>query len=232
MGERILYELAGAANERRFSPYCWRARLALHHKRLTFDTIAWRVTEKDQIAFSKQDKVPVLVDEDQVISDSWAIAQYLEQTYPEYPTLFGGIASQALAHFVTRWVDLSLMPSIFPMIVADIHDHLHPKDQNYFRQGRERMLGETLETVAADRDQRLPSFRQELDPLRVTLQEQPFLSGEHPLWPDYAVFSAFQWSRCISPFPLIEASDSVYQWRERMLDLFDGMARDCLGYSY
>lgn len=232
MDKRVLYELAGAEDERRFSPYCWRTRLALMHKGLTFDTTAWRVTEKDQIAFSKQGKVPVLIDEDRIISDSWAIAQYLEQTYGEHPTLFGGMASHALAHFVTRWVDGFLMPSIFPMIVADIHAHLHPKDQDYFRQGREQMLGATLEAVAADRDQRLNSFRQGLSPLRSTLQGQPFLSGAQPLWSDYAAFSAFQWSRCISPFPLIEDNDPVYLWRERMLDLFNGAARNCLGYYY
>lgn len=232
MFERVLYELAGAEDARRFSPYCWRIRMALHHKGLPFNTTAWRVTEKDRIAFSRQGKVPVLIDGDHVISDSWTIAQYLEQTYSERPTLFGDMASKALAHFVTRWVDAFLMPSIFPMIVADIHAHLHPKDQDYFREGREQMLGATLETVAADRDQHLTSFRQRLSPLRTTLQQQPFLSGEHPLWSDYAVFSAFQWSRCISPFPLIEADDPVYQWRERMLDLFNGKARNCLGYTY
>ena len=34
-----LYDLAGAEAERRFSPYCWRIKLALMHKGLPFDTI-------------------------------------------------------------------------------------------------------------------------------------------------------------------------------------------------
>jgi Glutathione S-transferase, N-terminal domain len=33
-----LYDLAGADLERRFSPYCWRIKLALMHKGLPFDT--------------------------------------------------------------------------------------------------------------------------------------------------------------------------------------------------
>ena len=33
------------------------------------------------------------------------------------------------------------------------------------------------------------------------------------------------WPRTVSPFELLEADDPVYAWRERMLDLFDGMAR-------
>jgi hypothetical protein len=47
-----LYDLAGAEPERRFSPYCWRSKMALAHKGLPFDTIPWRFTDKDVIAFS------------------------------------------------------------------------------------------------------------------------------------------------------------------------------------
>jgi glutathione S-transferase len=57
-----LYDLAGAEPERRFSPYCWRTKMALAHKGLPFDTIPWRFADKDVIAFSGQGRVPVLVD--------------------------------------------------------------------------------------------------------------------------------------------------------------------------
>jgi hypothetical protein len=85
-----LYDLAGAESERRFSPYCWRAKLALAHKGLATETIPWRFTDKDVIAFSEQGRVPVLVDGDRVVSDSWAIAIYLEETYSDRPSPFGG----------------------------------------------------------------------------------------------------------------------------------------------
>ena len=52
-----LWDLAGAEADRRFSPYCWRVKLALHHKGLPFATIPWRFIEKDRIAFSGQGKV-------------------------------------------------------------------------------------------------------------------------------------------------------------------------------
>ena len=44
-----LFELGGADPARRFSPYCWRSRLALAHKGLAVETIPWRFTEKDAI---------------------------------------------------------------------------------------------------------------------------------------------------------------------------------------
>ncbi|MDE2478632.1 MAG: glutathione S-transferase N-terminal domain-containing protein, partial [Betaproteobacteria bacterium] len=56
-----LFDLAGADEQRRFSPYCWRTRMALAHKGLPVHTIAWRFTDKQAIAASGQGKVPVLV---------------------------------------------------------------------------------------------------------------------------------------------------------------------------
>ena len=64
-----LYDLAGADPNRRFSPYCWRVRLALAHKRLPVETIPWRFTEKAEIAPSGSKTVPVLVDGDRWIAD-------------------------------------------------------------------------------------------------------------------------------------------------------------------
>jgi glutathione S-transferase len=71
-----LYDLAGAEPKRRFSPYCWRIKLSLMHMGLAFDTIPWRFTDKDAIAFSGQGRVPVLIDGDQIVFDSWTIANY------------------------------------------------------------------------------------------------------------------------------------------------------------
>ena len=64
-----------------------------------------------------------------------------------------------------------------------------------------------------------------LDPLRVSLRTQPFLSGGTPAYADYIVFSLLQWARIVSDFHLIEATDPIAAWRERMLDLHDGLAR-------
>ena len=69
-----LYDLAGAELERRFSPYCWRVKLALMHKALPFDTIPWRFTDKDMIAFSGQGqgqgRVPVIRDGEPCLRDN------------------------------------------------------------------------------------------------------------------------------------------------------------------
>ncbi|MBR8836365.1 MAG: glutathione S-transferase N-terminal domain-containing protein [Stigonema ocellatum SAG 48.90 = DSM 106950] len=96
-----LYDLAGDEDDRRFSPNCWRVRLILLHKELPFETVPWRFTEKEIIAFSGQGKVPIITDGDQVIHDSRAIAEYLEESYPDSPSLFGEPVGSALSRFLT-----------------------------------------------------------------------------------------------------------------------------------
>lgn len=52
-----LFDLAGDEDDRKTSPYCWRIRLALAHKKLDFYSVPWRAEEKDMIAFSGQGRV-------------------------------------------------------------------------------------------------------------------------------------------------------------------------------
>lgn len=225
-----LYELAGAEEDRRFSPYCWRIVMALKHKGLDFEGVAWRFTEKDTIAFAGTDKVPVLVDGEAAIHDSPAIAAYLEKTYPGHPSLFGGPEAEALSRFYVDWTDLVLQGALFRLVVADIPPLLAPIDADYFRQSRETRVGMKLEELCADREPKIQALRQALAPLRRTLTHQPYLAGSQPAWADYTVFGAFQWARCVSPIPLLAEDDPVYLWRERMLDLFDGLARKAKGF--
>jgi len=66
--------------------------------------------------------------------------------------------------------------------------------------------------------------------VRPVLSEQPFIGGRSPSFADYILFGAFQWARVMSPTSLLEPDDPVYIWRERMLDIHDGIARCALGF--
>jgi glutathione S-transferase len=225
-----MYDLAGAEANRRFSPYCWRIKLSLKHKGLEFDTIPWRLTEKAAIAPYNSERVPVIIDNGRGIADSWAIANYLEDTYASRPALFGSQTERALARFYNQWTDVTLHGAIGPIVVADIVAHLDACDRDYFRTSREARLGATLETLAARRESYLANLQQVLEPLRQTLAAQPYLAGEAPRYPDFIVFSAFQWARAISNVRLLQPSDPIDAWRQRLLDAFDSFARSAPGY--
>jgi glutathione S-transferase len=225
-----MYDLAGAEPDRRFSPYCWRTKMALAHKQLEVETIPWRFSDKPLIAFANWERVPVIVDQDKPVVDSWAIATYLEGAYPAKPSLFGGDAGLGLARFYNTWADTVLNPAIARLVVLDILNHLAPQDKDYFRKTREERLGARLEDVVKDREARLPAFQLLLEPLRQTLASQQYLGGDVPLYPDYIVFGSLMWARNISPLRLIDPSDPVNAWRERLLDAFGALARNSPGY--
>lgn len=226
----ILYDLAGAEDDRRFSPYCWRTKMALKHKGLEFETVPWRFTEKDAIAFANSKTVPVIKDGDTAIADSWNIAVYLDEAYPQRPGLMDGVEARALTEFVNTWAFRTLHTAIFRVLVLDIYARIHEKDKAYFRESREKRLGMTLEDFGAEPKQRLADFRGVLEVVRPSLVQHPFFSGHGPGYADYILFGVFQWARSVSPIRLLEPDDPVYAWRERMLDLFDGFARQAKGY--
>jgi glutathione S-transferase len=226
-----LFELVGTDEQRPFSPFCWRTRMALAHKGLDAASIPWRFTEKAAIAPHGSDKVPVLLHGDSAVVDSWTIANYLEDHFPERPSLFGGEGGRAALRMINWWGDIAIVGGIFLLVVADIPGHLAPVDADYFRKTREARFGKPLEEVVAGRDSAVTGFRKSLDPMRLTLRTQPYLGGAAPNYADYIVFGGFQWARAVSPFQLLEANDPIYAWREKLLDAFDGMARKSQGYA-
>ena len=219
-----MHDLAGADPALRFSPYCWRTRFALAHKGLPVETVPWRFTDKAAIAFSGQGRVPVIRDGETVVSDSWAIAEYLEQTYPA-PALFGSPAAQAHARFINAWADSVMLGGIARLILHDIFTIIDAGDRDYFRQAREARFGTTLEAVQADRPTRVEAFRESLLPVRLVLHHQPWLGGAAPSYADCIIAGTLMWPRCSSRFAVLADDDPIAAWFERMLDLHGGLGR-------
>ncbi len=223
-----LFELLGA-DDRRFSPYCWRIRMALAHKGLEAEIVPCKFTDKHLFAFSGGQTVPVLQDGDKAVTDSWDIACYLEDTYPDRPSLFSGPIGRGQARFISEWVPVWSRP-LFMTVVKDVFDHIHQGDKAYFRESREKRFGKTLEELHAERDKHHTAIETGLAPLRAVLQVQPYICGDAPAYGDYIVFGSFQMARSMSPYKVLEKGDILYDWRRRMLDLYDGLARSTTAY--
>ena len=114
-----LFELVGTDASRPFSPYCWRTRMALAHKGLSAETIPWCFTDRQAIAPHGSEKVSVLLDGDTTVVDFWTIANYLEDRYPDRPSLFGGEGGGCWGGMLNWWGD-GVIGGIFPLIIADI----------------------------------------------------------------------------------------------------------------
>jgi glutathione S-transferase len=220
---RVLFDLCGIDEGLRFSPYCWRVRYALAHKGLEAETRPWRFNDRAALAFADHDKVPVLVDGDETVTDSYAILRYLDRAYPESP-LFGDALAEARASFLKHYAERSLQPAMLRTIIMDLLNAIHPDDRDYFRESREKRLGRTLEEFHSPA-KGLSQLDAALEPLRGRLKEADYIDGEAPAAGDYLVFGSFMWARCVSSADLVSNADPVYAWLERMLDQHGGLGR-------
>lgn len=220
-----LWELKGKG-ERRYSLFSWRARMALRHKALDFESRPVCMSDKAAIAFSGGRTVPVIRDGEAIVRDSWKIAEHLERAYPQAPALFGGDIGHGVTHAFNAWVDRTVVPAMLQVIVADIHERVDPADEGYFRESMERVLKKTLEQTRAERDDALRRFGRTMEPMQAALKRQAYVCGAQPAYADYILFSVFQWARIMSPSEVLAPEDPLCAWRERLLDLYDGFARE------
>lgn len=210
-----LWELGGK-DGRRYSLFSWRTRMALRHKRLDFETVPVRMSDKAAIAFSGGKTVPIVKDGETVVRDSWKIAEHLEERYPEAPTLFGGEIGRGVTQSFNAWVDRALVPAMLPVIVADVHQRVDPADEGYFRESMEKVLKATLEQARERRDDALQRLKRTVEPMQAVLKRQPWISGTAPAYADYILFSVFQWARIMSPQEVLDEGP-LREWRERIL---------------
>lgn len=218
-----IYDLCGADENIRFSPTCWRTKLSLAHKGIDFETVAVPFTKIPQTVKGDVKTLPTIVDGGTEVTDSFDIAVYLDEKYPDAPALFGGENDIAVARFVKAWANTTLAPLIVGLILVDIHDVLAEPDQKYFRESREAFFKCKLEEVQEGRDDRIEAFREALEPLRVMLKEQPFIGGESALFADYIVFGTLKWLSTIAPFDVFAADDSVKAWFDRIDATYSGV---------
>lgn len=222
---RVLYSLCGKDENRPFSPHCWKVSMALAHKGLDFIEQPYPFTAVPDLEDGFSKTVPIFRDGNHLVRDSFEIALYLDETYPDRPTLFGGEGGKALSRFVESFSQMIIHMPVTRMAVMHIHDMLDEPDQVYFRQSRLERLGKPIEEVAAEGEAERVAFAAKLEPVRRTLHFQPFLGGDAPLFADYILFGALQWMRVTAGSPPLPQDDSVLLWFERCLDLHDGLGR-------
>ena len=220
-----LWELKGK-DGRRYSAFSWRTKMALKHKGLPFESQPVLMSDKAAIAFSGGKTVPVIKDGETVVRDSWKIAEHLEDRYADKPTLFGGAIGRGVTQAFNTWADRTLIPAMMPVVVADLHERVDAGDEQYFRQQFEGFLKSTLEEARERQPKALERLMRALEPMQAALKRQPFICGSAPAYGDYILFSVFQWARITSPQAIFNNSEPLYGWRERILDLYDGFARN------
>jgi len=133
-----LYDLCGK-NNLRFSPPCWNIKLCLLHKKIDFETIPVRFSEKNKIAFSGQGLVPIVKHNKGFVFESWNIIEWLEKNYTERK-LFKNESSKNFSYFLYFWTSRQLLPILFKIIAHEIPNILEGEDINYYIKTREERI--------------------------------------------------------------------------------------------
>jgi glutathione S-transferase len=191
--------------------------MALLHKQLKCDVELCYHSDK-KLEFTGQRLVPVLVDNGRAIPDSWNIARYLDEKYPERPLLLNDPQTRSFARFINIWTDTIVGRPLVRSMYLDIWRSLHPDaDPVTFRKHREERNKATLEELHARREQDFHEVNRALAPLNTLLSEQPYIAGEEPAYVDYIVFGTLQMPRHLGGIePLSPEHTALRKWRERI----------------
>jgi len=207
------------------SPFVWATKYALAHKGFEIEIVPGGFTGILERTGGRSERLPVIVDEDEWVLDSWLIAEYLDRKYPERPTLIGHPSVKVLAEFLEGWLWRTAVTPWFGCYIQDYRDLSLPQDHEYVTRSRENMLGRRLEEVQAGREGRLAQVPPSLEPLRQLLREHRWLGGDKPNYADYRALSVFLWTGSVAKTPPLTADDPLRDWLDRGFDLYGGLGR-------
>jgi glutathione S-transferase len=132
------------------SPYCQKVRLVLAEKDLSYEKIFVDLMKNEQKAaeflrLNPYGKVPVLVDEDEVIYDSTVINEYLEDEYPHPPLMPEESGARACVRMLEDFADNSFTAQ-GGLLMAELRKPAEQVDQERVQRYRAD-LGRVLEFV-------------------------------------------------------------------------------------
>ena len=146
------------------------------------------------------------------IADSILIAEYLEKTYPDAPSVFPHHTLALQAAFTEAFVNN--LSALWKFMVPATYTILTPRSQEYFRRTREKTFGKVLEDIAPKGEAAVAEWAQFRDGLgKVDAWyaknggQGPFLLGETPSWGDIIVASYLKWMREVW-------GDASQQWKD------------------
>jgi glutathione S-transferase len=140
------------------SPYTWRVWFALEHKNIPYDIKLMSFSEGDLKkpefrAINPRGKVPTIVDNGFVLSESAAILEYLEQSRPDSgkPLFPGNAQDQAIVRRMVCEADNYYAPSMNKLVTGVLFTKPEDWDEERIAAAREQCVSELGRVAAAMR---------------------------------------------------------------------------------
>ncbi|EGN94156.1 hypothetical protein SERLA73DRAFT_78076 [Serpula lacrymans var. lacrymans S7.3] len=158
----ILYDLPGKVPGKALSGNIFKTRYTLAYKGLVFQSVwieSQDIEERMKAIGAKPTgrkpdgsgdfyTLPTIQDPSTgaVVSDSFAIAEYLEKTYPSKPTVFPRNTKALISAFESAFMN-TLGPA-FPVMNVVVAPKLYPKNEEYFKKQAEVRFGVKWEDIS------------------------------------------------------------------------------------
>ncbi|WWC90318.1 uncharacterized protein L201_005251 [Kwoniella dendrophila CBS 6074] len=244
MAKYTLYQLVGDASNpdgRVISPHVWKTKLDLAffkqevtNSSKTFPQIRGELAE---LTKNQSVTVPTIEVDGEFITDSWEIAEYLEEQHgtPE-KSLFGGSKEgKEFAKFIEIWSNTTLANELRPLVGASITKHFDSESKTYFIKskfgGDIRKHSELIDKfeIKEELEKQLSAARNRLNVINDLLKykkenkEQLYLLGGNQ--PSHADFLLFGWYTSSTLHPAVEKGvwrhediPLVGEWLDLILD--------------
>ncbi|EGN96903.1 hypothetical protein SERLA73DRAFT_185150 [Serpula lacrymans var. lacrymans S7.3] len=223
----ILYDIPGQGPVKAMSGNIFKARYTLAYKGLAFKSV-W-VESKDieermkaigaKPTGRKPDgsdfyTLPVIQDPSTgaVVSDSFAIAEYLEETYPSTSTVFPRGSKALISVFDSTF--MQGMGPMFPLIATTVYTKILPTSREYFRENAEIRFGTKFEDISPEGPKREQHWKNAKDFLGV-VDGWYSKSGGKWIMGDtfsYADIIAGAWVRCFNGLFEGEKWEEISTW--------------------
>ncbi|UJR34574.1 hypothetical protein I4U23_027350 [Adineta vaga] len=246
------YELVPSVNSKcYFSPNTWKTRMGFLHKGVEFETIPVTLIDvrRDLAVRSNLPNISVPAIElpnGEFIYDSYRIAEWLENTYPDRPSLFTGDGKPTniaqLEHIITgknyaRMIDLGLgaskpewavwfdlfLPKLDQLMAeGEIRDYFR-SDSRHGPQGYQRL-------ISLNQQELIRRAKMNVQPLVQILRERSneYFQGKYPGQVDYIIFGRYAYCRMIDPqlTKVIweDQGEELINWINKLSNAYDGHA--------
>ena len=209
------------------SPFVWATKYAIKHKGFDLDIVPGGFTGIMERTEGNSERLPAIQDDGKWVLDSWLIAEYLDETYPDRPRLINGPGHKVMIQGLESWL---WKEAIGPWMGAYIHQYYGrclEVDKPYILESRGRMLGtgQTFDDMIKGREERLPKVLPNLELLRGLLADNKWLGGETPDYGDYRLLAVFLFLSSVADIPALTADDPLRDWVDRGFDLYNGLGR-------
>ncbi|KAJ3517323.1 hypothetical protein NLJ89_g584 [Agrocybe chaxingu] len=225
----IFYDIPSSLPNNVWSPNTWKTRYCLNYKRIPYKTewveypdieplckrLGIAPTGKKEDGSGRDHyTLPAIYDPSTgaYVSDSFAIAEYLDKTYPDTPKLFPNDTTALQAAF-TEAFRAKLAP-LWAFILPAVCTILNPRSEEYFRRTREATFGKTLEELVPKEEVAVAEWAKYQNALTEVGKwyeknggKGPYLLGDTLSWGDLVVAGYTVWLR------IIWGEDSS-QWRD------------------